>query len=153
MSAGVKIIAVNRRAHFDYAVEERYECGVALAGTEVKSVKDGRISFQDAWAEVVNGEIWVNQWSISEYPFASAFSHDPNRKKKLLLHKAEIKRIHRKVEQKRFTLIPLEFYLKKGRVKIELGHCKGKTEFDKRDSIKQKDMRRDLARDLRDRNR
>ena len=149
MSEGVKIIATNRRAYYDYAVDEKYECGIALIGTEVKSVKDGRISFPDAWAEIVKGEVFVNAFHIAENPFSSIFNHDPGRRKKLLLHKSEIKRLARKVEQKGYTLIPLAFYLKRGRVKVELGVCKGKKEYDKRESIKAKDLKRETAREAR----
>jgi SsrA-binding protein len=149
MGEGVKVIAVNRRARYDYAVDEHLECGVELIGTEVKSVKDGRISFPDSWAEIVKGEVFLNALHIAENPFSSIFNHDPERKKKLLLHKAQIKHLARKVEQKGYTLIPLSFYLKNGRVKVELGVCKGKREFDKRESIKEKDLKRELARETR----
>ncbi|MDR2480786.1 MAG: SsrA-binding protein SmpB [Spirochaetaceae bacterium] len=149
MPQGVKIIAKNRKAYFDYTVEDSYEAGLSLEGTEVKSIKDGRISFPDAWAEIINGEIWLNQFQISENPFSSSFNHDPSRKKKLLLHKEEIKRLKRKVDEKGFTLIPLSFYLKNGRVKVELGVCKGKKSFDKRAGIKERDVKRDAAREFR----
>jgi SsrA-binding protein len=149
MAQGVKIIATNRRAYYDYAVDEKYECGLELVGTEVKSVKDGRISFPNSWAEIVKGEVFLNAFRIAENPFSSIFNHNPERKKKLLLHKAEIKRLARRVEQKGFTLVPLSFYLKNGRVKVELGVCKGKKDFDKRESIKAKDLKRELARDMR----
>jgi SsrA-binding protein len=149
MSQGIKIIATNRRAYYNYAVDEKYECGIELVGTEVKSVKDGRVSFPDSWAEIVKGEVFLNAFHIAEYPFSSIFNHDPERKKKLLLHKEEIKRLLRKVEQKGFTLVPLSFYLKKGRVKVELGVCKGKKDFDKRESIKEKDLKREIAREAR----
>jgi SsrA-binding protein len=147
----VKIIAVNRKARFDYAVDETYECGIELRGTEVKSVRDGRISFPDAWAEIVNGEVWLNSFSIAENPFSSIFNHDPLRKKRLLLHKQEIKRLHRKVEEKGYTLVPLSFYFKKGRVKVELGVCKGKKMYDKRAGIRERDLNRDIEREFRGR--
>jgi SsrA-binding protein len=151
MSEGIKTIAVNRKAHYNYSVDESYECGIELLGTEVKSFRDGRISFPDAWAEVVNGEVWLRSLSIAENPFASIFNHDPDRKKKLLLHKQEIKRITRKVEDKGYTLIPLSFYFKKGRVKVDLGVCKGKKLFDKRADIRDRDLKREVAREFRDR--
>jgi SsrA-binding protein len=147
----VKIIAVNRKARFDYTVDETYECGIELRGTEVKSVRDGRISFPDAWAEIVNGEVWLNSFSIAENPFSSIFNHDPLRKKRLLLHKQEIKRLHRKVEEKGYTLVPLSFYFKKGRVKVELGVCKGKKMYDKRAGIRERDLNRDMEREFRGR--
>ena len=145
-----KLIAENRKARFNYFVEESYECGIALEGTEVKSVKNGNISFPDAFAEVINGEIWVKNFHISEYSFSSVFNHDPDRPKKLLLHKEEIKRIIRKVDEKGYTLIPLDFYLKNGRVKMTLGICKGKKQFDKRATIKDRDIQRDIQREFSD---
>ena len=148
---GVKVIAVNRKARFDYTVDETYECGIELLGTEIKSVRDGRISFPDAWAEVVNGEVWLNSFSIAENPFSSIFNHDPLRKKRLLLHKQEIKRLHRKVEEKGYTLVPLSFYFKKSRVKVELGVCKGKKLYDKRAGIRERDLNRDMEREFRGR--
>ena len=149
MSEGIKIIAVNRRARHDYAVDDSCECGLELKGTEVKSFRDGKISFPDAWAEVINGEVWLRSLRVAENPFSSIFNHDPDRKKKLLLHKAEIKRIKRKTEEKGYTLIPLSFYFKKGRVKVELGLCKGKKAFDKRADIRERDVKRDIAREFR----
>ncbi len=145
----VKVVALNRRAHFDYSVEETFECGIELRGTEVKSIKDGRVSFPDAYAEVRDAEVWLKNFRIAEYTFSSVFSHDPDRPKKLLLHAQEIKRIDRKTREKGFTLIPLAIYLKKGLIKIELGLCKGKKAFDKRADIKERDVERDLRREFR----
>ena len=149
MGEGIKIIAVNRKARYDYSVDESYECGMELLGTEVKSFRDGKISFPDAWAEVINGEVFIHSLRVAENPFSSIFNHDPDRKKRLLLHKEEIKRINRKVEEKGYTLIPLSFYFKKGRVKVELGLCKGKKAFDKRAGIREKDLKRDIEREFR----
>jgi len=149
MAEGVKIIAQNRKARYDYAVDDSYECGIELFGTEVKSFRDGKISFPDAWAEVIEGEIWLRSLKVAENPFSSVFNHDPDRKKRLLLHKDEIKRINRKVEEKGYTLIPLSFYFKKGRVKVELGLCKGKKAYDKRAGIREKDLKRDIEREFR----
>jgi SsrA-binding protein len=145
----IKIIAINRRAHYNYAIDERYECGIELLGTEVKSFRDGKISFPDAWAEVVKREIWLRSVVVAENPFSSIFNHVPGRPKRLLLHRDEIKRINRKVEEKGYTLIPLSFYFKKGRVKVELGLCKGKKVFDKRADIRERDIKRDVAREFR----
>ena len=136
MAECIKIIALNRRARHEYTVDDTYECGMELSGTEVKSFRDGKISFPDAWAEVIEGEVWLRSLRVAENPFSSVFNHDPNRKKKLLLHRDEIKRISRKVEEKGYTLIPLSFYFKKNRVKVELGLCKGKKAFDKRADIR-----------------
>jgi SsrA-binding protein len=148
MSENKKIIAENRKARFDYFVEETYECGLELVGTEVKSVKNGNVSFPDAFAEIINNEVFLKNFHISEYVYSSIFNHDPDRPKKLLLHKEEIKRLTRKVEEKGFTLIPLNFYLVKGRVKVTLGVCKGKKQFDKRASIKDRDVQRDIQREF-----
>ena len=145
---GRKIIAENRKARFDYFIEDTYECGIVLEGTEVKSVKNGNISFPDAFAEITNGEVWVKNFHISEYSFSSIFNHDPDRPKKLLLHAEEIKRLSRRVDEKGCTLIPLDFYLKNGRVKVTLGVCKGKKLYDKRASIKDRDVKRDIQREF-----
>lgn len=149
MAESRKIIAENRKARFDYFVEESYECGIELLGTEVKSVKNGSISFPDAFAEIINGEIFVKNFHITEYSYSSIFNHNPDRPKKLLLHREEIKRITRKVEAKGYTLIPLDFYLKNGRVKVTLGVCRGKKQLDKRASIKERDVNRDMQREVR----
>jgi SsrA-binding protein len=145
---GRKIIAENRKARFDYFIEDTYECGIVLEGTEVKSVKNGNISFPDAFAEITNGEVWVKNFHISEYSFSSIFNHDPDRPKKLLLHAEEIKRLTRRVDEKGCTLIPLDFYLKNGRVKVTLGVCKGKKMYDKRAAIKDRDVQRDIQREF-----
>ncbi|MCL2174950.1 MAG: SsrA-binding protein SmpB [Treponema sp.] len=149
MAEGVKIIAQNRKARHDYSIDETYECGIELMGTEVKSFRDGKISFPDAWAEVIKGEVWIHSLIVAENPFSSIFNHEPGRLKRLLLHKEEIKRINRKVEEKGYTLIPLSFYFKKSKVKVELGLCKGKKAFDKRASIREKDLKRDIEREFR----
>ena len=143
-----KLIANNKKARFDYFIEDTYECGIELQGTEVKSVKNGKISFPDGFAEIVNGEVFLKNVHISEYSFSSIFNHNPDRAKKLLLHKDEIKKLERKVTEKGYTLIPLNFYLKNGRVKVSLGVCKGKKQFDKRATIKQRDVNRDIQREF-----
>lgn len=148
MAEGKKLIAENRKVRFDYFIEETYECGIELQGTEVKSVKNGTISFLDSFAEIINSEVWLKNFHISEYSFSSVFNHDPNRPKKLLLHKEEIKRLTRKIDIKGYTLIPIDFYLKNGRAKVTLGVCKGKKQFDKRATIKDRDIKRDLAREF-----
>jgi SsrA-binding protein len=147
-SGGTKLIAKNRRAFFDYAIDDRFECGIELRGTEVKAFRDGKISFPDSWAEIIKGEIWLRSLTVTENPFSSIFNHNPDRPKRLLLHKAEIIRLTRKVDEKGYTLIPLSFYFKNRRVKVELGLCKGKKSFDKRADIRERDVTRDLARDF-----
>jgi SsrA-binding protein len=151
-STPVKIIAQNRKAHFNYAIEESIECGIVLEGTEVKSVRAGNVSYPDAFADIVGREIWLKNFHITPYVYSSIFNHDPDRPKKLLLHKDEIKRLIRKVEEKGFTLIPLDIYLKHGKIKIQLGICKGKKLFDKRSDIRDRDMKRDLQREFRKKN-
>lgn len=146
--ADTKLIAENRKARFDFFIEDTYECGVVLEGTEVKSVKNGNISFPDAFAEIQNDEVWVKNWHISEYQFSSIFNHNPDRPKKLLLHSEEIKKLIRKVDTKGYTLIPLSIYLKNGRVKMSLGVCKGKKQYDKRETIKNRDVQKDIQREF-----
>ncbi|MDR2898237.1 MAG: SsrA-binding protein SmpB [Spirochaetaceae bacterium] len=148
-TVGTKLIAKNRKAHFNYSIEDTIECGIELKGTEVKSVKEGSLAFPDGFAEIIRDEVWVKNLHISEYVYSSIFNHDPDRPKKLLLHKEEIKRLKRKVEEKGFTLIPLDFYLKNGRVKVTLGVCKGKKMFDKRADIRDRDLNRDIQREFR----
>lgn len=151
-STPVKIIAQNRKAHFNYAIEESIECGIVLEGTEVKSVRAGNVSYPDAFAEIQGKEVWLKGFHITPYVYSSIFNHDPDRPKKLLLHKDEIKRLTRKVEEKGFTLIPLDVYLKHGKIKVQLGICKGKKLFDKRSDIRDRDMKRDLQREFRKKN-
>ncbi len=149
MSDKIKIIAQNKKARFNYFIEESFECGIELRGTEVKSLKAGSVSFADSFAEIKNGEVWVKGCHIAEYSYSSIFNHNPDRPKKLLLHKDEIKRLVRKVDEKGFTLIPLDFYLKHGLVKLTLGVCKGKKLFDKRADIRDRDIKRDIQREFR----
>jgi SsrA-binding protein len=148
----VKIIAQNKKARFNYSIEESIECGIVLEGTEVKSVKAGNVSFPDAFAEIRGGEAWIIGMHITPYVYSSIFNHDPDRIKKLLLHRDEIKRLIRKVDEKGFTLIPIEIYLKNGRIKIQLGICKGKKLFDKRGDIRDRDVKRDIQREFRNKN-
>ncbi len=151
MAEPYKVIAQNKKAHFNYAIEDKIECGIALEGSEVKSIKAGSVSFTDSFALIENGEVWIQNCHISAYSFAANFGHEPDRKKKLLLHREEIKRLARKVDEKGYTLIPLEFYLKKGRVKVLLGVCKGKKAFDKRADMKDRDVKRELSREFKER--
>lgn len=148
--SGTKLLADNRRARYDYFVSESLEVGIVLEGTEVKSMKGAQFSFNDAWVELDgNGELWIRNLHVNPYKMAGLANHDPDRKKKLLAHRMEIKKLRRQIEEKGFTLIPLDFHLKEGRIKITVGLCKGKKQYDKRDSIKEKDQKRDLDRELR----
>ena len=150
---GIKTVAQNRKAFHDYFVEEHYECGLALFGTEVKSMRLGRVSLKESWAVIRGGEVWVEGMHISPYEQGNQFNRDPMRPKKLLLHKAEIRKLDGLVARQGYTLVPLEVYLKDGRMKVQLGLCKGKQQHDKRDDIAKRDADRDIQRALRDRQR
>ena len=143
---GTKTIAQNRKAFHDYFVEEKVECGIALFGTEVKSIRQGKVNLKESWAQIRKGEVWVEGMHISPYEQGNIFNRDPMRPKKLLLHRNEIRKLDGQVMKQGFTLIPLEMYLKDGRVKVMLGLCKGKQLHDKRDSIARKDSDREIRR-------
>ena len=146
---GIKPIAQNRKAFHDYFVEEKLECGVALFGTEVKSIRQGKVNLKESWAQIRKGEVWVEGMHISPYEQGNIYNRDPLRPKKLLLHRSEIRRLDGKVMRQGFTLVPLEMYLKDGKVKVQLGLCKGKQLHDKRDSMAQRDSQREIQRALR----
>lgn len=148
---GIKILGDNRRARYEYSVDETLECGIELQGTEVKSIKSGQFSFRDAYAKIENDELWLVSFHVTPYAFGNIYNHDPDRPRKLLVHRDEIKRLRRKVEEKGLTLIPMRFYLKRGLVKVALGVCRGKKMYDKREDIKKRDQRRDAEREMRDR--
>ena len=145
-----KTLVENRKARHDYFVEEAMEAGIALVGTEVKSIRKGRANIKEAYAQVVNGEIIIYGMHISPYEEGNIFNVDPLRPKKLLLHKAEIRRIEGMLNQQGLTLIPLSMYLKNGRVKINLGICKGKKNYDKRDAMLEKAHKRDIERQMKE---
>ena len=146
---GIRTVAQNRKAYHDYFVEEKYECGIALFGTEVKSIRQGKVNLKESWAQVRKGEVWVEGMHISPYEQGNIYNRDPLRAKKLLLHKSEIRKLDGLVMRQGFTLIPLEMYLKDGKVKVQLGLCKGKQLHDKRDSMAKKDSDREIQRALR----
>ncbi|MGE3986130.1 MAG: SsrA-binding protein SmpB [Dehalococcoidia bacterium] len=146
-----KDVAVNRRAWHDYEILDRYEAGISLTGSEIKSVRDGKVSLQEAYARPEKGEIWLQGAHIAEYKSASFFGHEPRRPRRLLLHKKQIFEIEDEVGQKGLTLIPLRMYLKDGRAKVELGLAKGRREYDKRDAIAKRDADREIQRALRQR--
>jgi SsrA-binding protein len=138
-----KLIVKNRRAGFDYAVEERFEGGLALLGSEVKSMRDGKVDLVDAYASVDRGECWLKQLYVAPFEQASAFPHEPRRARKVLLHRNEIDRIDAAIARGGYTVVPLRLYFKKGRVKVELGLAKGKKTVDKRADIARKDADRE----------
>ena len=143
---GEKQIAANRKARHEYFVEETYECGLALHGTEVKSMRQGRVNLKEAFCQVKNGEMWVIGMHISPYEQGNIFNVDPLRDKKLLMHKSEIRKLASQVQRQGYTLIPLRIYLKDGRMKLELGLCKGKQLHDKRDDAADRATKRDIER-------
>lgn len=146
---GIKPIAQNRKAFHDYFIEEKLECGVALFGTEVKSIRQGKVNLKESWAQIRKGEVWVEGMHISPYEQGNIYNRDPLRPKKLLLHRSEIRKLDSQVMRQGFTLVPLEMYLKDGKVKVQLGLCKGKQLHDKRDSLAQRDSQREIQRALR----
>ena len=145
--SAIKIVAVNRKARFDYFIEDEYEAGLVLKGTEVKSLRLGKANLKDAYARVKEGEVFVYQMHIGPYPFAYYENHDPLRVRKLLLHKQEIKRLNAKVNEKGHSLIPLKLYFKDGRAKLTIALARGKRKYDKREAIKRRDEQRDLDRE------
>jgi SsrA-binding protein len=145
-----KTLAVNKKARFNYAIQETMECGISLAGTEVKSIKEGRFSFADSYAQVENGELWLISLHVTPYAYGNRYSiPDPLRRRKLLVHKKELKHLKRITDEKGLTLVPLRFYLKRGIVKCELGIARGKKFFDKREDIKKRDVKREMQREFR----
>jgi len=143
-----KILTENRKARHDYFIDDEYEAGMVLLGTEVKSLRLGRVNLKDSYAKIKNGEVFVHQMHISQYPFAHYDNHDPLRPRKLLLHNHEIKKLIGKVQEKGYSLIPMRVYFKKGKVKISLALARGKRKYDKRETIRNRDEKRDMQRSL-----
>jgi SsrA-binding protein len=148
----IKLISQNKKAFHDYEISERFEAGLVLLGTEVKSLREGRANLKDSYARVKKDEVFLYGLHISPYSHASFDNHDPERVRKLLLHKSEIKRLLGKTQEKGFSLVPLKIYFKDGKAKIEIALARGKKEYDKRESIKRKEENRELDR-IRKRNR
>ncbi len=142
----IKIVAENRKARHNYFIEDTYEAGMVLLGTEVKSIRLGRVNLKDSYARIKNGEVFVYQMHISVYPFAYYGNHEPLRVRKLLLHKHEITKLYGKVNEKGFSLVPLKIYFQNGKVKMTLALARGKRQYDKRESIRRRDEQRDLER-------
>ena len=147
-----KLIANNKKAYHDYFIEETYEAGIALAGTEVKSLRLGQCSIKEAFVSVKDGEIFIYHMHINPYEKGNIFNKDPLRTRKLLLHKSEIRKLAGAVSVKGYTIMPLSVYFNKGRVKVEIGLARGKKLYDKRDTIAKKDQKRDLEREFKERN-
>ena len=149
MSDKIKLIANNKKAYFDYFVLDKYECGIELFGTEVKSIRMGQCSIKEAWVRIDNKlEVYIMGMHINPYERGNIFNKDPLRVRKLLLHKIEIRKLSSKLNEKGLTLVPLQVYLKTGLVKVELGLCQGKKNYDKRDTLKAKDSKREIAREF-----
>lgn len=140
-----KLICNNKKAYHDYFIEEKYEAGMVLTGTEVKSLRMGKANLNDSFALVKSGEAFLNNLHISPYDFGNRENHDPDRMRKLLLHKKEIVKLFSKVREQGYSLVPLRLYFKNGKVKVEMGLAKGKKLYDKREDMKQKDQKREMA--------
>ena len=148
-----KVISTNRKARHDYHIEESYEAGIVLTGTEVKSVRNARVNLKDSFAKVEGNELFLYNMHISPYEQGNRFNHDPLRVRKMLMHKIEISRLTGKIKEKGYALIPLKIYLVRGRVKVELGLGRGKKLYDKRRDIAEKDSKREMERVFRDKQR
>lgn len=139
-----KVISLNRKASHDYFLEDRYEAGLVLSGTEIKSIRQGKVNLKDSYVSFVNNEAYIKEMHISAYDHGNRFNHDETRIRKLLLHKTEIRKLHEKVKVKGYSLVPVKLYLKDGRAKLEIALAKGKALYDKRESEKQRDVKREI---------
>ena len=148
--ANVKIVAQNKKAYHDYFVEQKYEAGIELFGTEVKSIRKGTLNLKDSWCSIVDGEIFVNGMHVSPYEQGNIFNKDPMRVRKLLMHKREIEKLFSLTKQQSYTLIPLSVYFTGSRVKVEVGLCKGKKLYDKREDAAKRSAKRDIERALKE---
>ena len=144
--AGRKVVATNRKARHDYDILDTFECGIVLTGSEVKSLRDAQVQLKDAYADIRDGEVWLERAHIAPYGFAVGGGHDPERPRKLLLHRREIDRLIGKVNEVGLTLIPLQVYFKEGRAKVELGLAKGRRSYDKRQKIRERMEKREMDR-------
>jgi len=150
---GIKIIATNKKAYHEYFIDEVYEAGLVLTGTEVKSLRLGKANLKESFCRIVGGEVFINNMNISPYEHGNRENHDPTRMRKLLLHREEIAKLIRKVEERGFSLVPTKLYFKNGRAKLEIGVGRGKKLHDKRHTLKQKEADREMARAMRDQHR
>ena len=151
--ANMKTIAQNKKARHDYFVEETYEAGIELCGTEVKSLRAGRVNLKDSWCSIVDGEIFVNGMHISPYEQGNIFNRDPMRVRKLLMHKKEILKLYGTVKQTGYSLIPMSLYFKDSKVKLQVGLCKGKKLYDKRADMAERSAKRDMERAVKEQRR
>jgi len=151
MMPGVKVVATNRKASRDYSLEDRYEAGLVLKGTEIKSIRAGRVSITDAYAQPRDGELWLMNMHIGAYDPSGRSGHEPLRPRKMLLHRGEINRILGRIYERGYTVIPVRLYLKEGLAKVEIALARGKRKYDKREAIAKRDADRDIERALKDR--
>ena len=150
--SGVKVMARNQKAHHEYFIEERFEAGIELVGTEVKSIRAGTLSLKEAWCQIKDGELYIKQMHIAPYEKGNIFNKDPLRPRRLLMHKREINRLYGKGKQDGYALVPLSVYLKDSRVKLEIALCRGKKLYDKRDDAAVRDAKRQIDRAMKSRN-
>lgn len=151
MPKGEKLIAQNKKAYHDYFIEETFEAGIVLQGTEIKSIRAGKVNLKDSYARIINGEIYIIGMHISPYEQGNRFNHDPLRTRKLLLHKREINKLIGETKVAGYSLVPLKLYLKNGFAKVLIGLAKGKKKYDKREDLKRKEAQRDIERAFKER--
>ena len=148
---GIKVVATNRKAAFDYHLEDRYEAGLLLMGTEIKSIRAGRVNLKEGYVQPRDGELWLTNVHIAPYDPAGGRGHEPRRPRKLLLHRREINRLISRVQERGYTIVPLRLYLKGGRAKVEIALARGKRQYDKRQTIAKRDAQREIERVLKER--
>lgn len=146
MSGGIKIVSTNKKIFRNYEILDKIEAGIVLLGTEIKSIRDGNVSFRDSFVDIVNGEMWLIGFSIAPYATGNIWNHKEDRKRKLLLRKRDILKWDAKIKERGFTVVPVDIYLKEGRAKMTIGLARGKTSYDKRSDLKEKDIERDSKR-------
>lgn len=153
ITKGIKLVAENRKAFHDYFIEEKYECGIVLSGTEVKSLRQGKVNLRDSYVTIKEGELWLIGVHISPYEMGNRFNLDPMRSRKLLMHKSQIIKLYSTVKQDGLTLVPTKCYFSNGKIKVEIGLARGKKNYDKRDVLAEKQAKRDIDRALKSKNR
>lgn len=153
VTRGEKLIAQNKKAFHDYHIEDKYEAGIVLTGTEIKSVRQGKVNMRDSFAQIRKGEVTLHNMHISPYEQGNRYNHEPLRTRKLLLHREEINKLIGLIKEKGYTLVPLKIYLKNGLAKVQIATAKGKKEYDKREDLKKKDAQREMAKAIKERNR
>ena len=139
---------LNRKAHHDYFIDEVYECGIVLTGTEIKSIRNGNCNIKDCYGIIKNHEVFLLNMYVGQYKEGNIFNHEENRRRKLLLHKKEIKKLENSITLKGYTLVPIKLYFKDNKLKVSLGVCRGKKDYDKRESIKERDIKREVQKNL-----